>query len=246
MPIEFYLVAGLAVIVTGISKSGFAGGLGVISVPVMTLFCPPEMAVAILMPILLVIDVASIWRYRATWSGKVVAALLPGAAIGLGLGAISFQWMSADALKLAIGIMAIGLAVRFLTRSSDRQTATEPTRLGAFLVGSVSGYASFVAHAGGPPIKGYLLRHRLEKSNFVGTNSVFIFAMNLVKGFAYAGLGHYSVESLTISAMLAPCLLIGVWIGFRLHGRVDQRMFTRLAHILLAVAGVNLVASAAL
>ena len=51
MTLESYLVAAFAVVLTGISKSGFAGGLGIVGVPLVALtmslqaarsFCSPS------------------------------------------------------------------------------------------------------------------------------------------------------------------------------------------------------------
>ncbi|MEM8872468.1 MAG: hypothetical protein AAGE38_18855, partial [Pseudomonadota bacterium] len=65
MSIEAYLLAAIAVSLTGLSKSGFAGGLGILGVPVLTLVMPAVEAAALLLPILVCIDVLSVWRYRA-------------------------------------------------------------------------------------------------------------------------------------------------------------------------------------
>ena len=51
--ILFWLVAVLGVILTGVSKSGFAGGAGVVAVPLMALFIPVSQAVVIMLPLLL-------------------------------------------------------------------------------------------------------------------------------------------------------------------------------------------------
>ena len=96
LSLTFYVVAGLAVLVTGLSKSGFGGGLGVMAVPTMSLFVAPQFAVAVLMPILLAMDVLIVWRYRKSWSGRVILSLLPGALAGLALGAVFFEYMDAD------------------------------------------------------------------------------------------------------------------------------------------------------
>lgn len=241
MTLEFYLVAAVAVVLTGISKSGFAGGLGILAVPMMSLFQTPQVAVTVMMPILLVMDCANIWKYRAAWSAPVVASLLPGALCGIALGAVSFQWMNPALLKLAIGVMAILFVVQFvLTRA--RQSAPRAVSPGiAFGLGALSGFASFVAHAGGPPVKGYLLSRQMEKSEFVGTNSFFFFAVNLVKMVSYAGLAQFSLETLKISALLVPFLVLGVLLGFQLHRSIGQSAFTRIAYVILAVAGTKLI-----
>ena len=62
----FYGVAAFSVLLTGLSKSGFGGGLGVMAVPMMSLFVTPQFAAAVMMPILLAMDVLIVWRYRRT------------------------------------------------------------------------------------------------------------------------------------------------------------------------------------
>lgn len=240
LKLEFYLIASTAVLITGISKSGFAGGLGVLAVPMMSLFHTPQVAVTIMMPILLMIDCANIWKYRGSWSGQVVSSLLPGALLGLVLGALTFQWMNASSLKLAVGAMALLFAAQYAMCRTGGAARRETGFVTIFSLGTVSGFASFVAHAGGPPVKGYLLRQNMDKSEFVGTNAIFFFALNFLKAFTYLGMGQFTAETLYISASLIPILIVGVFLGFRLHGMVNQRAFTSIAYLLLAIAGVKL------
>ena len=240
MTLEFYLVASAAVLLTGISKSGFAGGLGVLAVPMMSLFHTPQVAVTIMMPILLIMDCANIWKYRASWSRRIVWSMLPGAFLGLALGAFTFQWMNPSFLKLAVGAMALLFAAQFVLSKTRGAARRETSSAAVFSLGAVSGFASFVAHAGGPPVKGYLLRQNMEKSEFVGTNSVFFFALNFLKTLSYMAMGQFTVDTLQTSATLIPFLIAGVFLGFRLHGLVNQRVFANIAYVFLAFAGVKL------
>ena len=245
MTIEAYMLASLAVLLTGVSKSGFAGGLGILSVPLISLTMEPQAAAVLLLPILVGIDILSVWRYRRSFEARIIALLVPGAAVGIALGMVGFSRIDADWLRLAIGAMALFFVLRFLVggRSAAGSAAGRTAVFGASLV---SGFAGFVAHAGGPPIKGVLLGMNLPKSAFVGTNSVFFFLLNLVKGVGYAALGLFSAESLVASASLVPVLFAGVWLGFALHDRVSEALFARFAYGLLAVAGLNLVGMAVL
>lgn len=240
LTISFFLVASCAVLVTGISKSGFGGGLGVMSVPLMSLYIAPQLAVAILMPILLAMDLLIVWRYRHRWSRPVVAALLPGAAAGLFVGAVAFQWMSADLIRFCVGLLALFFVAQYVRGVGRVESAPAPSRPVVFLLGGLSGFASFVAHAGGPPVKGILLREGLEKSVFVGTNTMFFFALNATKSVAYSAMGQLTAESLRISLLLAPLLFVGIGLGLALHKTVSQAIFTRIVYIFLTMAGLKL------
>lgn len=246
-PIEFYIASAIAVLLTGISKSGFAGGLGTMAVPIMSLFVAPQLAVTIMMPILVVIDLANIWRYRNDWSRRTILALMPGAMIGLALGAYLFDAVDAEMLKVLVGVLGLVFATQFFARLwADRALAPDfeehdVPRWMVWLMSALSGFASFVAHAGGPPIKGVLLKQNLQKSRFVGTNSVYFFIINGIKAFAYGGLGQYSWNAFAFSASLAPFLVLGVILGFTLHNLISQKLFTLLAHMFLALSGFKLV-----
>jgi uncharacterized membrane protein YfcA len=236
----FFVVTAMAVLLTGLSKSGFGGGLGVMSVPLMSLFVDPQFAVAILMPILIVMDVIVVWRYRRHWSRDVVLTMLPGALLGLALGAGTFRWMNGDLIRLAIGGMAMLFVGLHLARRWGGDTEVKPGALQAFSLGALSGFSSFVAHAGGPPVKGYLLRQGLEKSVFVGTNTMFFFTLNALKTVSYVAMGQLSAESLEVSAILSPMLVIGIVLGVKLHGIVDQGRFTTIVFVFLAITGGKL------
>ncbi|WP_425091681.1 sulfite exporter TauE/SafE family protein [Tropicimonas sp. S265A] len=241
MTTDAYLVAALAVALTGISKSGFAGGLGILGVPLVALTMPVQEAAVLLLPVLVGIDLLSVWRYRRAWQARLVLVLLPGAALGIVLGMVGFSQVDPDGLRLAIGVMALVFVARFVWRGPDTAPVTAAPRAVVFLASLLSGFAGFVAHAGGPPIKGTFLRMNLDKSAFVGTNAVFFFVLNMAKGFGYGALGLLTTEGLWASALLVPFLLIGVGLGMALHDRIPQALFVRLAYGLLALAGLNLV-----
>ncbi|MEL7345870.1 MAG: sulfite exporter TauE/SafE family protein, partial [Pseudomonadota bacterium] len=242
MTLTAYLVAAFAVVLTGISKSGFAGGLGVLGVPLVAMFMPPQAAAVLLLPILIGIDLVSVWRYRSAWTIKTVLILLPGALGGIAVGMVTFADLDPDILRLGIGMMALGfVALYFWRRNGDDIAKGRPNGIKVFFVSALSGFAGFVAHAGGPPIKGTLLAMRLDKTAFVATNSIFFFILNVAKGVGYASLGLFSASGLLDSLILVPFLFLGVWLGFALHDRLSQLVFVRLAYGFLAVAGVNLV-----
>ncbi|MGB0696103.1 MAG: sulfite exporter TauE/SafE family protein [Rhodospirillaceae bacterium] len=254
LPPEFYVTAILSIILTGISKSGFAGGLGVVAVPLMALSVTPQMAAAINLPILVVMDILIIWRYRKSWSMAVILPMMPGALLGLAIGAATFEWAEPDAIRIAVGVMAVAMAARWLlarrhAAQSPAEAETQPPltpapkqtgRGSLFALGALSAYASYIAHAGGPPVKGYFLRQRLEKSAFVGTNGMFFFFLNGLKLVSYTALGQITLETAKVSALLSPALIIGVLIGFALHSRIPQQAFSAIVYSLLGVVGLKL------
>ena len=80
----FYALAIPAVIALGLSKGGFAG-VGQMATPMLALVMPPLEAAAIMLPIMIVQDANAVWVYRKDWNGRILAIVIPGAIVGIGV-----------------------------------------------------------------------------------------------------------------------------------------------------------------
>ena len=95
----FYLAAVPAVLLAGISKGGFGGGLGILAVPLMALFVSPVQAAAIMLPILCLMDIFGLRAYRNVWDRANIAIMLPGALIGILIGTLSFRYLDEGVMR---------------------------------------------------------------------------------------------------------------------------------------------------
>src|SRR3990170_6569113 len=92
----FYAAAIPAVILVGLSKGGFGGAMGFIGVPLMALAISPVQAAAILLPILVLMDMVSLWTWRGVYDRATLAIMLPGSLIGIGIGWLTAAMVTAD------------------------------------------------------------------------------------------------------------------------------------------------------
>lgn len=239
----FYAVAIPAVLLYGISKGGFGGGLGVASVPLMALVISPVQAAAILLPILCVMDIVALWKFRGKWILPELKILIPAALLGIVVGTLLFEHMSAAVVRLIVGTVAIAFTAHYWInkrRTKGAQLKDYPQSYG-LLAGSVAGFTSFVAHSGGPPISMYLLRRSLDRTGFAATSVIFFAVANYVKLVPYAWLGQLDADNLATSAALVILAPVGVLIGVALHKRVSDRFFFAIVYVLLFVVGLKLV-----
>ena len=86
----FYALAIPAILLTGISKSGFGGAMGGLAVPLMSLVIPPDAAAGIMLPILCAMDVIGLWRFAGSFDWPNLRIILPGAIVGIALGTLCF------------------------------------------------------------------------------------------------------------------------------------------------------------
>jgi len=240
----FFLLAVPVVLLTGIGKGGFAGGLGTLAVPLLTLMVDPRMAAAIMLPILCVMDIFTVWRYRRDWDAKTLKILIPGALVGIIVGGVTFRMMNADMIRVIVGVMALYFVGHywFIQRRNRQGKPHGPNRVKGSILGALSGFTSFIAHAGGPPLSQYLFPLRLDKTVLVATSVMFFIIVNYVKLIPYAWLGQLSADNLKISLYLMPFAPMGVWLGIWLHTRVSNRVFYIICYGLLFLVGIKLIA----
>lgn len=239
----FYVVAVPAVVLFGISKGGFGGGFGVVAVPLMALVISPVQAAAIMLPILCVMDLFAIRRFRGRWVSAELKILVPASLLGIAVGTALFGYLSAAAIRLIVGVVAIAFTLNHWLgrrRSAELGSADYPRGYG-IVGGSVAGFTSFIAHAGGPPVDMYLLRRSLNRTEFVATTVLFFAIVNYVKLVPYGWLGQLDTSNLWTALVLSPLAPIGIEIGHFLHHRVSDRFFFQLMYVLLFVVGCKLI-----
>lgn len=239
----FYLAAVPAVILFGISKGGFGSGLGVISVPLMAIAISPDHAAAILLPILCLMDMVGLWHFRGRWVWPELRILLPASALGLLAGTLLFEFMNPSRLRLLLGTIAVVFTLQHWLQARLNRVS-RPALFGpavAAAAGAVAGFTSFIAHSGGPPITMYLLRRGIDRTQFVATTVVFFAVLNYIKLVPYAWLGLFDRGTLLTALLLAPLAPLGMGLGIWLHERVTDRVFFRIAYLMLFLVGVKLI-----
>ena len=236
----FYAVAVPAVLLLGISKSGFGSGFGSLAVPMMAMAVTVPMAAAILMPVLAVMDVLGVWAYRRDVDRVLLRELIPLALLGTVLGTLSFRWLNSQTVAGVVGVLTLIFLAqrRFFPPQQERHTP--PKGLGALLT-VTSGFTSFVAHAGGPPINAYLLPMRLAPVRFTATMAVLFFVVNLSKWLPYAWLGLLDTQNFATSLVLLPLAPMGVWLGVRMARRIRIVAFYRFIEVGMLLTGLKLV-----
>jgi len=238
--ITFYILAALAVLIIGISKSGFGSGLAVLGVPVMAIVISPAKAAAILLPLLIVMDLFNLIHYRGRFDRKNFFILLPAAMVGILVGSLTFRYLSDAHIRIMIGGIAVIFVINYFVGQRNERPKTEASRVKGSIWGAIAGFTSFGVHAGGLPVNIYLLPQRMDKTLFVGTTVILFAIVNYVKLIPYALLGQLHVDNLLTSLILAPFVPIGFWMGIQLHKRMDEKLFYILAYSFLFVAGVKL------
>lgn len=243
-PLIFWSAAVLAAVLVGMAKGGLPM-VGMLSVPIMSLLISPVAAAGLLLPVYVASDVFGVWAYRRQFDRRNLLILVPGALAGVGFGWATAALMPERAVTAIVGLVGGSFALMQLLRRGP-PPEPRPARVAPGLFwGVLSGFTSFVSHAGAPPYQIYVLPQRMPKAVFAGTTTIFFAIVNAAKLLPYAMLGQLGPDTLRQAALLLPPAIAAVWLGVALVRILPERRFFLLVTWALLLVSVQLLWQAA-
>lgn len=241
--ITFFALAIPAVLFAGISKGGFGSGAAFAATPFLALILEPAQAVGVMLPLLMMMDISALRPYWRKWNAQAAKALVFGAVPGVLIGAALYEAANPDVFRFLIGFIAVGfVGFQFARARGWLRPAKQPlSDRAGYVAGAVTGFTSFISHAGGPPASIYLLSKRLSKTGYQATTVIVFWAVNLMKFLPYVMLGMISKQTVLANIYLAPFAFIGVALGVYAHRLVPEKLFFRLTYLFLLITGSKLI-----
>lgn len=246
----YYTLVIAAVVVMGIAKSGFGGGVGILAVPLIANAMPADRALGVMLPILLVADVFAVYQHRASRSWSRLAPALLGGVGGIAVGTALLFFLVAQgsdamlkaALSIFVGsicLVMVGVQVYRMMGGRVAKLPGNPST--AVAVGSAAGFTSMLAHAAGPIMSIYWLDQNLGKRLLTGSLVTYFFIVNAAKVPSYIALDWITWASLKESAVFALFVPIGSLLGLAMHKKIPEKPFAAVMYAGAAVAGVWLI-----
>lgn len=252
-PFFALLIAVLSVLTVAVSKSGFGGALGALSAPIMLFAFSPKTALAILIPIFIIIDIWVVWHWRKEGVRRIILWMVFWGIVGqiIGWALLRLGAIDDSAILAFIGFIALITALRYyvqqFTNAHNGQLLIQQARLfrrkivqRASLWCSLSGFTSFVSLSGGIPAQIYLLPLQLPRQLFVATMAWYFLCINLFKIPFFLNLELLNHASLSISALMIVFVPIGVSLGRWLNKIISDKLFYNIAYGCLLVLGCQL------
>jgi uncharacterized protein len=234
------LVALAGVFLICFMKGAFGGGFSIVGIPLLSIVMDPVTAGGLLAPLFVAMDLFALRYWKpSTWSKPDLALLLPGLVIGIGFGYLLFRVLDHRAVAIVMALITLIFVGLWLVAGSQVtiQPRSPPKAVAA---GLASGVTTMVAHSGGPPLAMYLLPLGLSKEVYAGTTSLFFTVGNATKAVPWLLLVKPGTDVLMLMAICLFAIPVGVWLGWRLHGKLDQRQIYRACYGLLVVTALKL------
>jgi uncharacterized membrane protein YfcA len=228
----------IAAVIVGISKTALPGA-ATISVAIFAGVLPSRASTATLLLLLIVGDVFALWAYHRHADWRTLLRLAPAVVVGLLVG-VAFLAIADDGwVRRVIGVILL-VVVAFTLWQRRGGDIVEPRRSVAVAYGSLGGFTTMVANAGGPVMSMYFLAARFPVKAFLGTAAWFFALVNLAKVPFSIGLGLLTTHAVLIDLVLVPAVLVGAFAGRRIADRIDQSLFERIVIVLTVVGAAYL------
>lgn len=235
MPVDLpVLLVALAITFLATVVQGTIGiGLGMLSVPILTLVDPVLAPVPqLLITVPLTLAMMNGERQAIEWKAvaRVAAARIPGIGIGIWLLTLADQRLLDGMIGLivlvAVAVIASGITVH-------RNHTSE------MVAGVVSGTTGTISSIGGPPLA---LLYRRDTGPSVRSNLAAIFFIGILMMVAARAVsGHVAGTDVVVALWLLPMVGAGFLAARRLHGRIEGGPLRVGILALSALAGVGLV-----
>lgn len=221
--------------------SGF--GSTIISVTLGANIYDIDKLISILLPINICLSAYIVIAHHKFINFKLILKdILPFMGTGLVLGIIILNYFSVSALKNLYGVLVLLLSLKELyvmILSKSKESKVLPN-----FVSSVSIFFAGIVHglyaSGGPLLVYGLSSKKLDKNIFRVTLSTIWLIFNITLFVVYLLTNKVSTDNLKISAMLIPTLLVGVYIGEKIHHKINERVFRISVFSILLIAGLKL------
>jgi len=217
----------------------FGFGAGMIAVGALAVVLPEVRDVVV---ILLLVNfppelfVVFSQRRMISWRGVLLVCV--GIAVGVPIGTAVLRWGRPTVLLLLLGVFLILAGTAFLAVPSRR--AVRWPRWTGPVLGLVSGTLSGIFGTGGPPLVLYYQLGGAKKAAFRGNLMAVFLLIGCLRLPSYAVAGLITVPRLWSSLAVLPAVLLGAWIGHRIHIEVSEATFRRLVSAALVLIGAVL------
>ncbi|UZD90498.1 sulfite exporter TauE/SafE family protein [Cognatishimia activa] len=236
------LLCFVVALVAGIVKGAVGFAMPLILVSGISSLTDPKLAIAAMLIPTVVSNIFQTFRQgvnpalaaaREYWRYLVVVCIF------IFLSAQLVPFISSQVFYLILGIPVVFLSLVQLA-GIQLSVAPENRKKAEWVLGVISGLLGGFAGTWGPTTVMYLLAINTPKAKQMIVQGVVYGAGSVTLISAHLQSGVMNKETAPFSLLLLPIAMLGMWYGFRIQDRLDQKLFRRLTLVVLVIAGLNL------
>ena len=178
------------------------------------------------------------WKNRKSLDPKVYLPLAALVLAGSIPGAFLLKNVDTRAIKLVFGVVVAALGAEMLMREFSHKRL-KSSRLALAIIGVSAGLLCGLFGVGAL-LAAYVSRTTESGDAFkANINAVFI-VDNSFRLILYSALGLLTADTVKFALLLMPAVLIGLLLGIKCSGRMDEKLVRKLTSVLLILSGICL------
>jgi len=239
-PFELAYCCAVMLLAYGLRGStGFGGAVGM---PLLALVVPIKTLVPVWTLLGFASSLAILGRDRRHVARRDFIAFVPWCLVGIAAGLYLFKTLDARTLARGLGVLVLGYACYSLWATLRPLPGWRwlPRVLGPVASTLSGAVGTLFGTMGSIFFAMYLEARALAKDQFRATMSAMLLTLSAVRGVGYFAVGEFTREAMLMFAAALPLMLIGIYIGDRIHVRLSETTFRRLVSATLFLCGIPL------
>jgi len=180
-----------------------------------------------------------VWKLRHSLSWQNLAPFIIGGAIGVPIGTALLTYIDPAYLRSGVGVLLIVYGIYGLLQPSFKPVTAAATADGGvgFLNGMLCGLTG---------LPGFIITVWCQLRGWTKDVQRAVFQPVMLGAIVVTALslsftGAITTETAKLYVLGLPALLAGLWVGFKLYGKLDDAAFRKLVLILLLLSGLALI-----
>ena len=185
-----------------------------------------------------------VWKLRHTLNWRQVAPFVIGGAIGVPIGTMLLTSINPAYLRTGVGVLLVLYSIYGLA-----QPAFKPIKAGVSADAGIGVLNGLFAGVTGLPGLIVTIWSQLRGWPKDVQRTVFqpvMLAAIVMNAVTLSLAGAVTAETVELYVLGLPLLLVGLWSGFKLYGKLDDAAFRKVILLLLLVSGLALIVPASI
>ena len=230
-------------ILIGMAKTGVHGA-GMMSVPILASVFGGQVSSGVMLPLLILADVAGVWYYHRHASWGHLKILFPWAAIGVIGGTMIGSSINDYTFKMVMSVTILVSVVIMILLERYSESIPEKKSFG-YSMGVAAGFTSMVGNLANSVMAVYLLSVRLPKNIYIGTTAWFFLVINLFKlPFHVFVWNTIEQKILILDLMMLPFILVGAVTGIWIVKKFSDKHYRWFIILMTVVSAVFMLVKA--
>ena len=181
-----------------------------------------------------------VWKLRHSLSWRNVAPFIIGGTIGVPIGTLLLTYIDPAYFRTGVGLLLIVYGIYGLAQPVFKPVQAETVADSG--VGFLNGILCGLTGLPGFIITIWCQLRGWTKDVQRAVFQPVMLAAIVVTAISLSFTGAVTAETAKLYVLGLPALLAGLWLGFKLYGKLDEARFRRVVLVLLLFSGVSLIA----